>query len=84
MLRRALKDCVQEIGEAAANVSEAGRARTSILPWPKIVGMRHRMIHVYYDINCDALWAVVDRELQPLIDELETALENWPEEKQMP
>ena len=80
MLRRALKDCVQEIGEAAANVGEPGRARAAQLPWPKIVGMRHRMVHVYYDINCDALWEVVVRELNPLIVALVSALKDWPED----
>ena len=56
MLRRALKDCVQEIGEAAAHVTDAGREQAKELPWNKIVGMRHRMVHVYYDIDRNALW----------------------------
>ncbi|MBX3388382.1 MAG: DUF86 domain-containing protein [Phycisphaeraceae bacterium] len=46
LLARGLKDCLQEIGEAAARVSELGRARAPGIPWEKIVGMRHILVHV--------------------------------------
>ena len=79
MLRRALLNCVQEIGEAASQVSDAGRARATEIPWQKIVGMRHRMVHAYYDINRDSLWKVVEQHLEPLVDAIESALAHWPE-----
>lgn len=47
MLLRALTNAVQQIGEAAANVSEDGRARVPGLPWGQIVAMRHVLVHVY-------------------------------------
>ncbi len=78
MLRRAVKDCVQEIGEAAARVTDAGRARVPDLPWTQIVGMRHRIVHVYYAIDTDALWEVVERDLPILTSLLESALLRWP------
>lgn len=77
MLRRAVKDCIQEIGEAAARVTDAGRARAPGLPWPQIVGMRHRIVHVYYDIDTNALWEVVIRDLPALVALLEAALADW-------
>jgi uncharacterized protein with HEPN domain len=79
MLRRALKDCIQEIGEAAARMTEDGRERAPSLPWRQIVGMRHRIVHVYYDIDADALWEVAVRDLPVLERELQAALANWPE-----
>jgi len=79
MLRRAVKDCVQEIGEAAARVTDAGRARAPGLPWNQIVGMRHRIVHVYYDIDTDALWEVVDRDLPELAKQLDEAIASWSE-----
>jgi uncharacterized protein with HEPN domain len=81
MLRRALKDCVQEIGEAASRVSDEGRARAPGLPWKQIVGMRHRIVHVYYDIDADALWTVAVRDLPVLEAALEAALNAWPDER---
>jgi uncharacterized protein with HEPN domain len=40
-LRRALVNALQEIGEAAARVSEEGRARVPALPWGQIVAARN-------------------------------------------
>lgn len=78
MMRRAVKDCIQEIGEAATKVSDEGRVRAPTLPWTQIVGMRHRVVHVYYDIDVDALWEVATRDLPMLIDALKAALRDWP------
>ena len=78
MLLRALVQCLQSIGEAAARTSEAARARAPGIPWPKIVGMRHILVHVYYDIDADTVWKVTNQNLQPLIADLEAALANWP------
>lgn len=37
----------------------------------EIVGMRHRLVHAYFDINLDILWRTVQEDLPPLIVELE-------------
>jgi uncharacterized protein with HEPN domain len=44
LLRRGLLNCVQEIGEAPARMSTAGRARAD-LPWGQIVATRHILVH---------------------------------------
>lgn len=80
MLRRAIKDCVQEIGEAAARVSEQGRARAPDLPWTKMVGMRHILVHAYFDLDLEAVWKVVTRDLPPLVRALRAALDQWGDE----
>lgn len=36
--------------------------------------MRNRLIHAYFDINLDILWATVQDGLPPLIQALESAL----------
>jgi uncharacterized protein with HEPN domain len=80
MLRRAVVHAIQEIGEAASRVSEVGRSRAASVPWKQIVGMRHRMVHVYYDIDTDAVWEVLERDLGALIAHLDAALAAWPEQ----
>lgn len=45
MLFHALVNCIQQIGEAASRVSHAGRTRVPGVPWTKIVGMRHILVH---------------------------------------
>lgn len=78
MFRRALVNCLQEIGEAAARMSDDGRARCAALPWTKIVGMRHILVHVYHDLDHDTIWKVASTQLRPMVEELDCALKNWP------
>ena len=79
MLLRALVHCVQVIGEAGARMSDKGRARAAELPWPKMVGMRHILVHVYYDIDADAVWRVVEEHLPSLVEVVQKTLDNWGE-----
>jgi uncharacterized protein with HEPN domain len=70
----ALMKSVENIGEAAGKVSAGFRAAHGSIPWEQIVGMRHRLIHTYYDINRDVLWQTVVDDLPSLIAVLEVAL----------
>ena len=78
MLMHALNHAVQVIGEAASRVSEQGRVRVPGVPWPKVVGMRHRLVHGYWMVNLDLLWEVALRDLPPLVAALEAAFVGWP------
>jgi uncharacterized protein with HEPN domain len=50
------------IGEAAARLPRVRRERQSGIPWPKIVGFRNVIVHVYFGVNWDIVWqaATVD------------------------
>lgn len=78
MFRRAPLHAIQEIGEAASRVSEGSRERVPGLPWTKIVGMRHLMVHTYWSVNLDLVWEVGLRDLPELIERLEAATAGWP------
>lgn len=39
-----------------------------------IIGMRHRLVHAYFDINLDILWKTVQNDLPLLLAELEPVL----------
>ena len=54
------------IGEAASKVSEELRAKHPNVPWRKIVGMRNAVVHGYFATDWDALWSVVERDIDPL------------------
>jgi uncharacterized protein with HEPN domain len=73
-LALALLKCVEIIGEAASQVSPAARAEMTDLPWHEMVGMRHHLVHAYYDVNLDVVWATVCEDLPPLLEALERAL----------
>jgi uncharacterized protein with HEPN domain len=73
-LADALVHLICVIGEAANKVSAATCSELDAIPWPDVVGMRNRLIHAYFDINLDILWATVQDGLPPLIRSLESAL----------
>ena len=71
MLRFALTQVVQIVGEAAARVTPEGRAEAAAIAWPAIVGMRNRLVHAYFDIDADQVWTVVVRDLPVLLAQLQ-------------
>ncbi len=74
MLVLALVKDIEIVGEAAARVSEDVQRSHPDIPWSDIVGMRHRLIHAYFEINLDILWQTVVTDLPPLIVSLEKVL----------
>lgn len=63
------------IGEAARGLSEDIRNQNSDVPWKQIIGMRHILVHHYFGIDLDAVWSVVEKDLQPLRESIEKALD---------
>jgi len=66
---------IEIIGEAANQVSEEARTQFPDIPWADITGMRHRLVHAYFDINLEILWRTVQQDLPPLLVALEKALD---------
>ena len=77
-LKLALLKSVEMIGEAASRVGEETRAKHPALPWQDMVGMRNRLVHVYFDIDLSLLWSTVNDDLPRLIGELEQIVEPKP------
>ncbi len=73
-LTLALVKEVEIIGEAATRLSDDARAAIPAIPWADVVGMRSRLVHVYFDIDLDRLWDTVQQDLPPLAEELEQLL----------
>lgn len=69
-----LLKCIETVGEAAARVSKNSKAQWPQIPWGDIVGMRNRLVHVYFDVDLDQVWNTVTADLPPLIAELEKIL----------
>ena len=71
----ALAKLVEIIGEAAASISQGTRDRLPQFEWNKIIGMRNRLVHVYFKIDLDILWDTIQEDIPKLIEELEKILE---------
>ena len=71
MLVLSLVKSIEIVGEAASKVSQDTRDHYPEIPWANIVGMRNRLIHVYFDIDLDRVWDTVTDDLPLLINALE-------------
>ena len=65
---------IEIVGEAASRVTEPTRRSLPRMPWDRIVGMRNRLVHAYFDINLDIVWKTVQEDLPALIALLERAV----------
>ncbi|MBI1337563.1 MAG: DUF86 domain-containing protein [Phycisphaera sp.] len=74
MVQRAVFQCIEVIGEAASHITPVTREQLPEVPWKQIVGMRHQLVHVYFVIDVDLVWAVVTDDLPPLVAALHTWL----------
>lgn len=74
MLVLSLVKSIEIVGEAAFQISKPTRDELPSIPWEDIIGMRHRLVHVYFDINIDILWQTVQSDLPTLIAQIESLL----------
>ncbi len=65
---------LQIIGEAASKLSEDLRAKHPEVPWDKMIGMRHVLVHGYFQVDLDVVWAVLEKDLGPLKNQVEIIL----------
>lgn len=75
MLVLALVKSIEIIGEAGARVSEEGRNATPDVPWSEIVAMRNRLVHAYFDVDLDVVWATIREDLPTLVVALRDVLD---------
>ncbi|MGA3266311.1 MAG: DUF86 domain-containing protein [Verrucomicrobiota bacterium] len=57
---------LQIIGEAARSLSSECKAKQPDIPWEKINGMRNILVHHYFGIDTEIVWAAVEKELPKL------------------
>ncbi len=67
---------LQIIGEAARALPEETRNLSPGVPWPKIIGMRHILVHNYFEVDTEMVWNVVERDLPGLKREIGKMLSN--------
>jgi len=75
MLLLAIVKDLEVIGEAAARLPASTQLQLPNIPWPDVIGMRHRLVHAYYDIDVEVVWQTVAQDLPPLVQQLRAALD---------
>jgi uncharacterized protein with HEPN domain len=69
---------LQIIGEAARGIPEDVRALAPDIPWQKIAGMRHVLVHGYFEIDANIVWEAATHDipaLKPAVERLLKSLE---------
>jgi uncharacterized protein with HEPN domain len=57
---------LQVIGQAVKSLSENAKSRQPHIPRKQIAGLRDKVIHDYFGVNLDIVWAVVEKDLPAL------------------
>lgn len=65
---------LQIVGEAAYGLSQRFKANHPEIPWEQIIGMRHVLVHGYFEIDLDIVWAVIEKDLPALKNAVEAIL----------
>jgi uncharacterized protein with HEPN domain len=74
MLSLALVKLIEIIGEAANNISLEKQNRYSEIPWRRMVGMRNRLSHAYFEVDLNIVWQVVSQDLPKILPQIETVI----------
>lgn len=77
--RKSVGASVQNVGESARHLSPAFLQAHPDIDWPRVVGMRNRIVHSYWDINYRVVWAVVHNELPSLREALAPLVDEEPD-----
>ncbi len=67
----AVLHAVQLIGEASRMVSKARKQSLPEVPWSKIEGQRHRVVHDYLALDPLVIWRVATVHVPVLTEQLE-------------
>ncbi len=62
------------IGEAAVSLRRSYEAQYPEVPWAKLIGLRNRLVHAYFDLDLLLVWNIVAGGLEPLREQFERIL----------
>lgn len=74
MAQEAVIRQLEVIGEAAKRITAETRAQLPALPFNEMARMRDLVVHVYWGIKLEIVWATATRDMRPLIDAIEPLL----------
>ena len=59
------------VSEAARNLPDGIKQSHPEVDWRAIAGTRNRLIHGYFAVDLDIVWAIIQNDLPTLIKQLE-------------
>lgn len=65
---------LQIIGEAVKKLPDSIRDEYPNIAWQEIAGLRNRVTHVYFNVDINIIWDVVQSELPLLLTQIQQIL----------
>lgn len=65
---------LQIIGEASRHLSQEFTDRHFEVPWRLVIGMRHHLVHGYFDVDPDIVWAAITERIPELKKHIDIAM----------
>ena len=75
MMQDAVIRNIQIIGEAARTLSDGFKQAHPDIPWREIAGTRNILVHEYFRVDLEIIWADVQKSLTHLKIAIQTHLE---------
>ena len=75
ILQLGLAKALELVGESASQISDELKAQQTDIPWNKIIGMRHILVHNYWRVELDVVWETTQADIPALIVRLQRLLE---------
>lgn len=66
LLQSAVTRQFEIIGEAASRLTDSLKEKFKDVKWSDVVGMRHKMIHDYFEVSLDIVWDTAKNDLKNL------------------
>ena len=66
--QHAIVRTLEIVGEAARKISQEFKDAHPDIPWHKMIGMRHRLIHDYLHVNLETVWDTIRNDIPGLIE----------------
>ncbi len=71
---------LQIIGEASSSMSKNFINQYPNVPWIDIADFRNVLVHEYFRVDVDIVWAIVEQELPELKNKIESILQTLEED----
>ena len=72
------------LGEAANRMSKEFCEEHPDIPWREIAGLRHRLVHDYFEVEYEKVWYVLQNDLPSLREQITALYNALPEDPELP
>lgn len=69
---------IQIIGEAVSRLSKALKEAHPAIPWRAMAGMRHAVVHNYFEVDWDEVFRTATHDVPPLKAQVQAILASLP------